>query len=502
MHTHGAHFADGWESGLKASLDPQSINLIFESMVRNHCNEADCPTQWTGRDISDIDRIRYIYQHLPAAKYVTDQLIGFIFSTELYSSNEMTRNEYNPRELIERLNKFPLQLLTKRTIMREVRRDYKKRLQVAKLNVNEKNTDRLQDFLQSINSEGVKNIDLLRKAVLESLVYGDAGIRFLSEEEGVVHVPSATYKAIYLDSEKHFGVKDVVAYAINIKGNPIGAISDEILEHLKHAEYEVDSNGVIKFKDTDIILISPTHFVAIENVPIEGINRSPLLNDTSRINLLLNVYNQLNHDVVYDGPGRILAWFDGKDYDMSAGAAGSALLDNTDEAKIRRKEEVRDRAKKFMKDVKHSKSNDLLINYGLIKEDPLFLPRTTKATEFLNFISDEVQIVCQIYGVPPQLLGVGDIVGNISMEMIILNAMVNVIIPLRQRYASKLSTLLSHNLNIGEVKFHAENYADKARYDDANILSLVAHRLAQSDNKEASEEVANRLLEVLEGRAA
>ena len=433
---------------------------------------------------SETERIRFIYSNLPASKYVTDQLIGFIFSTELYSRIEETEDENEART--KRYN-----LGSRIKHGRSVSNNVKKAIESNK---------KLQKFLNATNVEGFKNIDMLRKATLESLVYGEVGIRFLSEDEGIVLAPINTYIAVTVPSERHFGVDEILYYAINTKKEEIKETSSSVLEKIRQGKVSFDSQGVLRFEDTDIIAIKPELFQTIENVPVTGMARSPLLNDVKRISLLLSVYEQLIDDIIYDGSGRIVLWPDTSQINAVGISAGNetGIYNDSEDAKKELNARIEEIIRNVMIKFKYSSSDDVLALNEFFKERIDHLPRTTKATDFLDWISSEVEIVCQIFGVPPQLLGTGRILGNISMEMIITNAMLNVIIPMRQRYASKISKLLKNNLGIGEVMFHAENYADKSRYEDANVLSLITERLNRAECIEESKEVASMILDLLQ----
>ena len=459
---------------LMTNLNPNVGSLVGKNELETMMLQDDATDLIPSR-FSEIEVIRYIYRNLPGVKYITDQLIGFIFSTQLYaegSDNKLASDEYTANgKYSERFAK----------------------------RVRKTNSDKiLQKFLMSKNVDGDKNLDLLRKATLESLVYGDVGIRFLSKEDGLLIVPTGTYMPIYVKSKQHHGVKQIAWYAINVKGELITETNDNVIEKIDEGDYELDVNGVMKFKDTDIIVISPKHFQTIENVPINGIHRSPLMNDVNRIVLLLKVYKQLIDDLANDGPGRIVTFADTSLANEVGISAGGDILDSSDAGIQERQREIEAIVMAIMRKFKNSTSRDVLTLNEFFKDKIVHLPRTTKATEFLNFRMDEIEIICQLFGVPPQLLGAGRILGNISMEMIITNSMVNVIIPMRQRYASKISNLLSPNLEVGEVKFHAENYADKSRYEDTAQLGLLVERLHRGEQFEAVEQVTELISDILD----
>jgi len=365
----------------------------------------------------------------------------------------------------------------------------------------DKDNIKLKEFLQKRNIQGTKNIDLLKKVDLESAVYGSAGARFLSEEDGIIDVPFNTYVPIRIPSKDYHGVNEIAYYAINTDRKEISSIDPQILGRIASGlvNTRIDSTGTIQLEDTNIIIVPPAQFVAFENVPIEGIEKSPLLNDIQRITFLINLYKQLNTDIVYDGPGRFIAWVDDS-VDSELGVSmGGEITNTTAKARQDKLEETRKIITDAMNRFKNSTNRDLLVVNDFLKDLEHF-PRTTLAKDLMPYLENEVEIACQLFGVPAQLLAAGRILGNISMEKIIDNSMIGVIIPRRNRIASKISMLLGENLDVGEIHFYAENYADKSRFDDARELSLTAVRASQAQLDDVVDALGREIIDVLERR--
>ena len=76
-------------------------------------------------------------------------------------------------------------------------------------------------------------------------------------------------------------------------------------------------------------------------------------------------------------------------------------------------------------------------------------------------------------GMSPTLLEVGHISGNVSVEKIIDNGMLNTIIPMRENYAVQFSDLISNALDFPKVYF---NKYDLQQVEDENI---VRHKVAE-----------------------
>ena len=144
-----------------------------------------------------------------------------------------------------------------------------------------------------------------------------------------------------------------------------------------------------------------------------------------------------------------------------------------------------------MKLVKDSNSTSVLAVSNAFKKMD-HLPRVTKATEFLSYLNQEGEIMAQVFGVPNVLLGLGKISGNISMEKVIDNAMLNSIIPLRENIATQNSSILTNNLKVPKVYFDKYELKSQSDINDRRLKVLtVAERLKAL----GKEDLANKIIE-------
>lgn len=413
------------------------------------CNTNDC---FHGFAFSDPKRknnyetIKWLTENLPTLPYVLEQYMNFLFSNGLVSGTP-------------------------------------------------EGDERLKNWLFKPNIKGIPNYIVLKEAIKNSIVWGKCGIRWLSEDDGIIAVPHTQYTSIVVDDEKYGGFKRPVAYAISM---------DETLPiDLKDVELEVDREtftreGILRDLEHDVIIEFPENFINLRSDVSTEDGKSRLLEDRQRLEILANVYTRLNYDVIYDGPGRLIFWLKDDIYntgtiDLSAGEliAGSTM------SKEKRADRARAELEAMAKAIKDSKSDNVILS------SPMFerldhLPRVTKATEFFDYLNKEGSIVSQVIGITPELIGLGDVSGNVSMEKIIDNAMINVIVPQRESYATQISPMLSGKLGLNKVyfdKYELQNQIDHS--SPVYKLALSIQQLNEAEYKDVANYLAQKIMEMI-----
>ena len=233
--------------------------------------------------------------------------------------------------------------------------------------------------------------------------------------------------------------------------------------------------GKLMSKDGTIIVEIPDNFCNLRNGTDHENGLSCLLRDKQRLKLLGAVYERLNYDIQYDGPGRLIFWLKdgfakGDTIDLSA----SQVLDESSSSKADRADKARIEAKRLGQEIRNSKSDNVILASSIFEKMD-HLPRVTKGTEFLEYLQmKEGSIICQCFGITPELIGLGDVSGNVSMERIIDNAMTNTIVPMRERFATQISPMLSEKLGVPKV------YFDKYELKEQQDKSAKTYKLALS----------------------
>lgn len=378
---------------------------------------TDC-TDWQGfsfkKPKGEMDRIDYYLKEVPGASYILGQKVNFIFSNGLTTGKT--------------------------------------------------DGDRaLDDFLFRENEQAATNYSVLQDAVRMAEAYGEAGLR--EYENNLYLVPTGTYATL---TQKVDGIKQIVGYITTKNGKRIEKDTFDFTDFKWDGDISLED--ILKdFDEKGWIFLDKTKFRNIRNNTTEEHGKSPFLEDTLRLDLLITTYKRLIHDLNYDGPGRVLFWTKG-------GLAGDSENDVATSQVINQsaniQEERRKRAKKefeqLAKDIKESKSDSaIMLSSEAFDKDIKHLERVTKSTEFLEWIKEEGLIVAQILGMAPGLLELGSMSGNVSMEKIIDNAMLNTIVPLRERYAVQFSVLLRDLLGVEKVYF---NKYELQQAEDVNTM--------------------------------
>lgn len=295
----------------------------------------------------------------------------------------------------------------------------------------------LNNFLYAKNGFDATNYAVLREAIGWAAVEGECGIRMYGGN--IYLVRSGQYAIVYDETD---GVKDIVGYLVSNKPNYyLYDISEEWYENW--------------FNSENIIFLDKSEFCHIRNNVSYLHGKSPLLSDKLRIDLLISAYQRLNYDVEYDGPGRIIlrpkdGYVAGTD---NTDISTSTIVNSSGQAISSRLEKAKEEARRIAREIKGSTSDSVILLSNGFDKDIEHLERVTKATEFFGWLENEGVILAQAMGMAPSLLELGKISGNVSMEKIIDNSMLNNIVPLREQYAIQFSEFISNHLDIQKIYF-------------------------------------------------
>ena len=384
------------------------------------------------------EQIDYFRKNLPTLSYVENQFLNFLFSNGLTTGDD------------------------------------------------EQDKNILEPFLYSHNIMGITNYEVLRSAVIESREYGRCGIRWLSYEDGIVLVPHDRYTSLQVWDKEYKGFKRTVAYAI--------ALTDEAVvtgeEPLEIDREEYVNTGQLVTKNKDIIIVSPDEFINLRNNTSKENGESIFERDIQRFRLLSQVYERLNYDIKYDGPGRVIFWLkddiiSNTSNEMSTGEIISQLSNDKD----KRAEKAHKELEQIANAIKNSTSDNVILSPSMFEDKIDHLPRVTKATEFFDWLNQEGVIIAQNFGISPGLIELGNVSGNVSMEKIIDNAMVNDIVPLREAIAVQISHVISSKLGVQKIYFN--KYELKQNIDYSSEIFKLGQTASQLMNIKDAEGVTD-----------
>lgn len=408
----------------------RAIDEILENMLEcNACADTSpLPKRKWGNGLEKVDEYMRV---LPGADYVLTQTLNYIFS------NGLTTGSIKEDEV---LNKF----------------------------------------LYSKNSQQNNNKDVLRDTIGMAIPYGACGLRWL--DGNLYQYKWGTYRVLTL---KRNGIERVLGYLIRKDGDKVPPLK---FDFTKYNEYE---DFIRDLDDQELILLDTNDFMVMRNDTSLPYGHSPLLRDEARLDLLTAVYERLNYDIRYDGPGRIiirpkdgLAGGDDSNDVSTANVLQGALA-----GQAKTKEMILKEAKRVAKQIKNSSSDSVIVLSNMFDKDIDHLERVTKATEFFTWIKNDTLLLAQDFGMSPSLLELGNVSGNVSMTSIIDLAMLNSIVPLRERFAEQFSGFISKHIGVEKIYFN--KYEMKQNEDEntmrtkiVNIMSLLnAMRIKGEDDE-------------------
>jgi len=340
------------------------------------------------------------------------------------------------------------------------------------LTTGDENTDEtvLDPWLFEVkNKRGAVNYEVLKESIRQAASRGECGLRL--HENCLYTYEKGTY-GIILDRQD--GIQEIVAYFVRKDGKKIEGDID------KDEWDKIESYSDIQeyFNKRDMILLDGSEFENIRNNPGYLHGYSPFTRDRQRLDLLSSVYDRLNYDITYDGPGRII--LRPKDGFMSSDGndiSTSQIVNNSMGAQEKRNELAKKEVRRVAEAVKESSSDSVVLLSNAFDKDIEHLPRVTKATEFFEWAANDTVIVAQVLGMSPTLLEVGKLHGNVSVEKIIDNAMLNTIIPMRENYAVQFSKMIANLLGVNKI------YFDKYDLEQVQDENDIREKLAQTIQK-------------------
>lgn len=383
---------------------------VLEDILRKwlECNQVCDLAVPEKRKTKGLDKVDEYMEILPGADYVLTQTLNYIFS------NGITTGSINEDVVLD-------------------------------------------DFLYRVNSKGVTNLHEIRNCIGMAITHGASGLRW--KDGNVYQYKWGTYRVLtYLRD----GIREIVGYIVTKKGDKVPPLR---FEYEKYTEYEdflrdIDERG--------LILLGKDEFCNIRNDTSEVYGHSPLLADRERLDLMVAVYERLNYDIRYDGPGRIVirpkdGYTSGDNTDVSATTVMAQTLNGAD----KQVENIKKEASRVAEQMKNSSSDSVIVLSNAFDEKITHLERVTKATEFFTWLKNDTLILAQDFGMSPSLLELGNVSGNVSMGSIIDLAMLNSIVPLRERYAVQFSAFLAKHLKLTKVYF---NLYEMQQQEDENTM--------------------------------
>ena len=256
--------------------DNMTREEFFEEVIREwtECNAVCDLAVPRRKKIEGLEKADRYMEILPGADYVLTQTLNYIFS------NGLTTGSIKQDEVLDK-------------------------------------------FLYRVNDRGNTNLHEIRDTIGMAITHGTSGLRW--KDGNAYQYKWGTYRALtYLQG----GIRKVVAYLVAKDGGYVPAPTFEPNNYNEYRDFIRELN-----KD-DLMLLSPSEFLNLRNDTSRIYGHSPLLSDQERLDLIVSVYERLNYDILYDGPGRIIirpkdGFLQGEDTDVSSTQVMSGALEDT-----------------------------------------------------------------------------------------------------------------------------------------------------------------------------
>jgi hypothetical protein len=372
----------------------------------------------------DYVSIEWLWYNFPGFKYVVDTLTNYIFSNRLIGAND-------------------------------------------------EESIKLDNFLSSTNIQGVSNFSVIRDAVRYSLVYGQGGIRWLSNKDGIVFVPFDKNAVLTSENMDYKALTDIEGYLISRNDQYKFDIEDK-----NNFEINLDKDNLtldefknqIVSKDDQFIILPVDRFVNLRMDTTKPKGEPPMWHDRQRVQLLSTVYDRLIHDLNYDGPGRLALFLRDGLISENSGMNAGELFAQTNKAKKEYQARVRNDTTKFADAFAKSNSRSTIVVPNVVdKLTPL--PNQIKSVDYIDISQQLLETVANNYSSNPAVLGIGKMSGNVSMAGQLSVFMHNTIIPQRELFARQINAILSEKIGISKITF--DKYEETDTGIDAENKSKV-----------------------------
>jgi len=441
---------------------------ILESLLwqeRFKCAGIDSPCAQAFDSDDNYITYDFIWNNLPAVAYVINSKVSYIFSARLTTGDEAQ-------------DKI------------------------------------LEEYLQSENVQGAVNFEELKTAVRYMLLYGQAGVRFLSKDDGWLYVNPKSFEPAVLEDERYWGVYKTLFYIINrgfSESNYKGIDVDDAYVDLDneiedgYPIVEIANKGNVLSDDENFIYVDDKLFINLREDTSLLNGKSRYDNDRQRLQLVATILDRLIHDLSTGGIGRVL--FQLKDTlfnqngiidgEMSSEAflesisTGSININQTNFSS--NSTDLQDSIRSFAEAFSGNDEKPVFIP-SILEKDPVRLENVVKSTDFIEWLQDQCEkLAAQLQDLDPILLGLGSLSGNVSTTTIFDNAYKYVFEPMRRKIAEQISPLLEEQLGIGPVRFVTEE--DTPSPLDRLYLLRGYNELLEAGATEFAEEFRQRYLE-------
>ena len=373
------------------------------------------------------------------------------------------------------------------------------------------NQEKLDRWLSTYNPLGQTNGNVLRQALLSSILYGYSGLRKvfnnilyvapnhfkiwkLPYASGGKVVPGIKIPLLYeIKNNRDLTVegkeKENNVFTLNGKNYTLAQVVSEQL--LTQA---IDGSFYSKGDDpaqTDDVFVTADNFCHLRHSDEGTYGRSPLVTDRLRTTLIIDYIKNVIDEINNDGNDYIM-------YLKQRGVVGSSLTstisNNRSETVIassadaKKNKSVKEKQLGAARDLAKKLKRTAKTRIGIVSKDWVDeikkLEGTVRLNEYIGILNDAKGVVADIYGIPAMLAGSSGGGWSTGMSALIPFTLERTIKPFQQRYAEQLSGIIRSCAGInGEVKFKEIDWEDEQTRQTLLKTAAETDKLIAEANK-------------------
>lgn len=444
---------DGWKEGSPA-------DDLMEMIILDSCGGDYCKKLEKNKVIYSVE---YLAENLPAVAFVSEFYLELIIHGGI-----LAKDEYNQKKLDE--------------------------------------------WLEKRNILGQTNGNVIREALLNSIIYGYAGMRNVLGN--LVYVSPNNFRIWKLPATDEKGdpipgIKAPLFYEVMVKADEkvdkdgkehVFAVDNEkytLKEVIKEKELKKAPDGSYYVDDglggvsVSSVYIPVDNFCHLRHSDDGDYGKSPLTTDRLRTTLIVdylkNVIDEVNND--------------GNDYMMylkQRQIAGSSLSSSfsTDEVDVRVNSSADTKQTKTAREKQMAAARQLAsklkrtakTRIGIIDKSWVDtierLDGTVKLNDYIKILDEAKGVVADIYGIPAMLAGSSGGGWSTGMSTLIPFTLERTIKPFQQRYADQLSEIIRKCADIkGDVHFKEINWEDEKTAAEIEKIKAETEKLLAEANK-------------------
>ena len=373
------------------------------------------------------------------------------------------------------------------------------------------NQEKLDKWLIDYNPLGQTNGNVVRQALLSSILYGYSGLRRIFDD--VLYIAPnhfKIWKLPYTDKDGKVipGVKRPLLYEIKNnkdmtvegkeKDNNVFTIDGKsytLADVVKNQLLVEAADGSFYRKgddaaQTDDVFVTIDNFCHLRHSDEGTYGRSPLVTDRLRTTLIIDYIKNVIDEVNNDGNDYIM-------YLKQRGVVGSSLTstisNNRTEtvikssADVKKTKTVKEKQLGAARDLAKKLKRTAKTRIGIVSKDWVDeikkLEGTVRLNEYISILNDAKGVVADIYGIPALLAGSSGGGWSTGMSALIPFTLERTIKPFQQRYAEQLNRMIKSCAGInGDIKFKEINWEDEKTRAEIDKLIAETNKLVEEAN--------------------